>query len=391
MAAVPIRIPLSAPQFGAEEEQALLAVLRSGWVSTASPVVRQFEMALAGWLGVKDGVALNSGTAALHIALQLLGIGVGDEVLVPALSFIATVNPVRYVGATPVFADVEPDTLAVSPATLTPLLTEKTKAVIVTHLFGLSAHMPELMAWAEKHNLWVIEDAAEALGSTVNNAAGVSQFAGTFGHIGCFSFNGNKTLTTGSGGFLVSNVFEERLPEARGLSAQSRTLSSEEIEHDGVGHNYRMNALQAALGLSQLPRLQGMVEQRQAIALRYHQVFSEAQEQAGSLYYLNEQQHGQAPSYWLSCLRLNKAKQRQPLIRHARGLGLEFRPIFKPLPLLKPYFQEAKNPDSLWPNALAAWQTGVCLPSSHWLSEAEQAEVNICILNFVQQEVATGH
>lgn len=380
-------IPLSAPQFTEADIASVAATLQSGWVSTAAPVVRDFESAMAKWLDVPDAIALNSGTAALHLALRLAGVGQGDEVIVPALSFIATVNPVMYVGATPVFADVDPDTLGLSASTVLPCLTSKTKAIIVTHLFGLAAAMEPICALARERGIPVIEDAAEALGTTLQHASGEQRFVGSFGDFGCFSFNGNKTFTTGSGGLLVSKHPVEahgNWPRrGRALSAQARVLNTEEIEHEAIGHNYRMNAMQAALGVSQLPRLDAMLRARRDIAFRYWQALHEAPG-IEAVYWLDELNHGQWPSYWLSCMRLRDASQRLPLLRYAKEKGIELRPFFKPLPLLTPFLNSASARNA-FPVAEQCWQHGVCLPSSHWLGQADQEYVIETIRNGLAQ------
>lgn len=364
-----IRIPLSAPLFTEADEAAVLRTLRSGWVSTASPVVKDFEAGMAAWLGLSDSVALNSGTAALHLALRLIDIQPGDEVIVPALTFVATVNPVRYQQAIPVFADIDPKSLAITAETVEPLITPKTKAIMVTHLFGLVADVKALRELADKHGLWLIEDAAEALG-----ARWQGRFAGTWGHIGCFSFNGNKTLTTGSGGLLVCPEFPDWPARARALSAQARQLDSWEVEHLEVGHNYRMNALAAALGTSQLQQLNIMIRNRQAIAKRYAQAFESATPCPGSLLIQSPEVDGAEPSYWFSVLRLAKPSLRYALSQAVEAEGIQLRPVFKPLPLQAPFEPWAK-PAATYPNALDAWQRGLCLPCSHWLSEADQQDV----------------
>ena len=177
------------------------------------------------------------------------GVGPGDEVIVPALSFVATVNPVRYVGATPVFADVDPDTMSLSRATVEAVLSPRTKAVILTHLFGFAGEAAALQQLAEEKGFFLIEDAAEALGTEL-----AGQHVGTFGRIGCFSFNGNKTLTTGSGGMLVSHD-STLVNRVRARSTQDRVTGSPEIEHGSVGYNYRMNRLASRPGFKPIARI----------------------------------------------------------------------------------------------------------------------------------------
>jgi perosamine synthetase len=374
------RIPLSAPLFNEADKRAVLDTLQEGWVSTAAPIVRRFEEAMGAYFEEADSVALNSGTAALHVALQAAGIGPGDEVIVPALTFVATVNPVRYLGATPVFADVDAKTLGLSVQTVLPKLTSKTKAIIATHLFGLVCEIDQLALMAQAQGIILIEDASEALGSRLYH-----QKVGIFGDFGCFSFNGNKTLTTGSGGLLLANnpLYPEEM--LRGWTAQARVLGSEEIEHEDIGYNYRMNAMQAALGLSQLQRLEAFIAARQWIAKRYAEALNSSTDQARVLY-MDPETSGQLPSYWLTCLLLQNPEKRLPLIQAANNHGIELRPFFKPIPLLAPYQAFADpHPETAYPNALQLWQTGINLPSSHWLPESDQDYVIDFIRNWLAQ------
>lgn len=377
----PITIPLSTPWFDDREEQRVLQTLRSGWVSTASPVVQQFEQAFAQTLGCAHTVATNSGTAALHLALKASGVGPGDEVIVPALTFTASVNPVLYVGATPVFADVEADTLGLSVRTVQPRLTSRTRAVVAVHLFGMAADVVGLRTWCQANQLLLLEDAAEALGTTIDGQA-----VGTFGQLGTFSFNGNKVITTGSGG-AIACPDEALAARMRALSAQDRLLGTDELEHVGVGFNYRMNALQAALGLAQLEKLTAFVARRTAIALFYRRELAEC---APVLW--PEADSGVAPSCWLSCLLVPRAEQRLPLIHALRLQGIESRPFFKPLPLqphFQPYLteqQRAGGPvDHAFATAVALWQRGVCIPSSPQLADADLERVVAAIRQFFKQ------
>lgn len=376
-----IRIPLSAPAFTQADRDAVDEALRSGWVSTAAPSVKAFEAAFASFTQSPQAAATNAGTAALHLALKAVGVGSkengGDEVIVPALSFIATVNPVRYLGATPVFADVERATFGLSRATVEPLITPKTKAIIATHLFGFAADVPDLRQLADERGLWLIEDAAEALGTTISSQ-NENKPVGSWGHLGCFSFNGNKTLTTGSGGMVVGQN-PEHLRLIRSWSAQDRVLDTPEIEHASVGFNCRMNGLQAVLGSSQLNRLNELLACRKAIAQRY---FEGLKETSGLNFCYLQQETQQSPTYWLSTLMVADEAHRLPLIMAARTQGIECRPVFKPLPYQPPYAAFNQN---TYPNADWLWRHGVCLPSSATLTPAEQTEVVALLRSYFLQ------
>jgi perosamine synthetase len=360
MAGKPIDIPLSTPVLDELDIQSVVACLKSGWVSAVSPTTQAFEAAFAECLHTPYALATQSGTAALHLALMALDIGPGDEVIVPALTFIATVNPVRYVGATPVFVDVDPATLALDPAQVAAAITPNTRAILVTHLYGRPAPMDALIALARQFGLFVIEDASESLGATLNG-----QPVGTLGTIGCFSFNGNKLITTGGGGMAITqNRFLAM--RMRHLACQARVLSDPEFVHDEVGYNYRMSGVQAALGLSQLEKMPTLLAQKRAIAERYRTALSGQVDTR----WLSDPAGGES-AQWLSTILLRDFAQRE----HCRSLladqGIESRPLFQPLPLLAPYQQAGQ----VFPVAVDLWQRGLCLPSSAHLTPTAQGRV----------------
>lgn len=365
----PIRIPLSVPCLGPEEEQAVLECVKSGWVSSVSPAVKAFETEFAQSLGTQHAVATNAGTAALHMAMLALDIGPGDEVIVPALTFVATVNPVRYLGATPVFVDAESTTFGMNPAAVEAAITEKTKAIIVAHLYGFPARIRAIVKIANQYNLPVIEDAAEALGASVDG-----DFIGTIGTIGCFSFNGNKTITCGGGGMAITND-KALAAKMLHLSTQAReadNVFAPEISHDAVGYNCRMTGMQAALGRAQLKKMGQLLSKKRLIAKSY------AQELASipgiQIKYLTEPNKlvETDPSYWLSVGLVDDHPTRNHMIRRALDLGIEFRPFFKPIPLLKPYQDFAKGS---YPVAEELWRRGLCLPSCPSMNDLQQQEV----------------
>lgn len=265
-------IPLSVPSLKGNEQQYITDALNREWVSTGGSYVRQFEEHLAEYVGSSNAVACQSGTAGLHLAMLAQGIGLGQEVIVPSLTFVAAVNPVRYVGAEPVFMDCD-DTLCMDIDKLEAFCDLKCSftggklinratgrhvaAVVVVHVFGNLAEMEHLTELAERYNLYVIEDATEALGSYWKSGTYAGKFAGTVGDIGVYSFNGNKIITTGGGGMIISSD-PERLERARHLSTQAKTDDVYFI-HDEVGYNYRMTNLQAAMGVGQLEQLEAFI------------------------------------------------------------------------------------------------------------------------------------
>ena len=275
-------IPLSVPNFGAREAELAGEAITSGWVSTSGGKVTEFEESLARYLGVERAVACNAGSSALHLAAMAAGIGRGDEVIVPTLTFIAAVNPLtRYVGAEPVFIGCD-DSLCIDPDAVEEFCRTRcetrdgklynkatgahVKALEVVHVFGNMADMARLTEIARRYGLVLIEDATEALGTRYTDGPFAGKYAGTIGDIGCYSFNGNKIITTGAGGMLVSN-HPDWAEHAKHLSTQAK---ADELQflHDEVGYNYRMTNVQASLGLAQLARLEDFIAVKQA---RYDQ------------------------------------------------------------------------------------------------------------------------
>jgi perosamine synthetase len=265
-------IPVARPYIGAEEEQAVIDVLRSGWV-TQGPRVAEFEEKFSKYIGCDYSVAISSCTTALHLAFVALGIGPGDEVICPSLSFIATANSIAYTGATPIFGDIDVATFNLDPSRLEEVISPRTKAILVVHQIGLPAEMNEILAIAAKHGLAVIEDAACAIGSEYDGKL----IGKPLGTMACFSFHPRKILTTGEGGMITTNdaKLAERLRRLRQhamsmsdvVRHNAKQISSE--TYDEVGYNFRMTDMQAAIGITQLGRLGDFLSRRRYLAARY--------------------------------------------------------------------------------------------------------------------------
>jgi perosamine synthetase len=255
-------LPVASPSVGERELQYVTECVLSGWISSTGPFVKRFEDLFADFCGVKHAVAASNGTTALHLSLLALGIRPGDEVIVPSLTFIATANAVRYCGAVPVFVDCDPVTWTIDPRLIEAAITPKTKAIIPVHLYGHPADMDTLMAIAEKHHLSVIEDAAEAHGALYKGKA-----VGSIGHMGVFSFYGNKIVTTGEGGMITTDdgalAEKLRLLRDHGMSPDRRYW------HTVLGYNYRLTSLQAAVGVAQMERVQQIIDAKIHIADLY--------------------------------------------------------------------------------------------------------------------------
>ena len=265
-------IPVAKPLVGAEEEKALLEVLRSGWLSQG-PRVAQFEKEFASYVGAKEAVALSNCTTALHLGLVAAGVKPGDEVICPSLSFIATANCIIHAGACPVFVDIDPRTFNLDPARVEEAITPRTRAILVVHQIGLPAAIDELLEIGRRRGVPVVEDAACAIGAEYKGR----RIGSPHTELACFSFHPRKILTTGEGGMITTgdSAAAARLRKLRqhamGVSDLARHSSSKVVleTYDEVGYNYRMTDLQAAVGLVQLSRLDAMLERRRALAARY--------------------------------------------------------------------------------------------------------------------------
>ena len=332
-------IPLSVPNFQGNEKEYVNEAVVSEWVSTGGSKVGDFENAIARYVGMPRAVACNSGSSGLHLAAMVAGLGKGDEVLVPTLTFIAAVNPTtRYVGAEPVFIGCD-DSLCMDPAAAERFCAEKcelqgerlidkatgahVKAIVVVHVFGNMADMPAFLALAEKYHLILIEDATEALGTHYTEGPLKGKFAGTIGDVGVYSFNGNKIITTGAGGMVVSN-HPDWAEHAKHLSTQAK---ADELQflHDEVGYNYRMTNLQAALGLAQIEELEGFIAHKHAM----WQMYKDALDGKNGYRILDFDENGVRPNKWFYSLYLEDDRHdRDSLIAALQKEKIQTRPVW---------------------------------------------------------------
>jgi perosamine synthetase len=260
-----MRIPLSAPEITEQDIEAVTGVLRTSSLSMG-PKVGEFERAISHYVGAADAIAVNSGTSGLHLCIRALGISEGDEVLVPSFTFIAVANAVRYEKATPVFVDIDPQTLNLAPSLLEQAITARTRAIIVVHTFGCPAELTTILQIARRHGLFVIEDACEAIGAEYEG-----QKVGALGDVGVFAFYPNKQITTGEGGAVVTNNPEVAL-KVRMLRNQGRDDSAEWFQHTELGYNYRVSDINCALGIEQLKRIDAILDRRESIARAYSDI-----------------------------------------------------------------------------------------------------------------------
>lgn len=371
-------LPLHAPSFQGQEWAYVRECLDSTFVSSVGAFVDRFEADLARYTGAKHAIAVSNGTAALHVALLLAGVQADDEVLVPALTFVATANAVHYCQASPHFVDSEARTLGVDAVRLDAYLGEIStqregqcvnlttgrviRALIVMHVFGHPCELDALMKVAHKHHIALVEDAAEALGSWYGQ-----RHVGTFGLLGALSFNGNKIITTGGGGALLTNdtALAQR---AKHLTTTAKLPHRWAYEHDEVGFNYRMPNLNAALGCAQLELMPSFLSQKRALHARYAAQFQKVQGVR-----LVSEPVGCTSNYWLQALRLeqDQAGHRDPLLDALNAAGISSRPVWKLMHQLK-HFENCPRMDLRQAQALE--EQLINIPSSASLGALEVAE-----------------
>lgn len=372
------RILLSSPHMSGNEQKYINEAFETNWIAPLGTNVDAFEKEMADYSNIAGAAVLSSGTAAIHLALELLGVKRGDTVFCASLTFVASANPIMYLGAQPVFIDSEEETWNMSPVALARAMEDAKvagalpKAVIVVNLYGQSAKMGELLAICEAYDVPVIEDAAESLGSSYKGKK-----SGTFGAFGIYSFNGNKIITTSGGGMLVSKD-TVALERARFLATQARD-QAKHYQHSTVGYNYRMSNILAGVGRAQLEVLDERVEARRAVFTRYE----EALLGIAGVSFMPELE-GTYSNRWLTALLLDPEKVRvtpAELMAALEADNIEARPVWKPLHL-QPLFEEcafyAHGAGDVVSERL--FETGVCLPSGSNMTLEEQARVIECIL-----------
>ena len=352
------KIWLSSPHMGGKEELYVKEAFDTNWIAPLGPHVDGFEKDLVNYTGTKAAAALSSGTSAIHLALILLDVQSGDEVICQSFTFSASANPIVYQGATPVFVDSEKDTWNMSPEYLRIAIVDrlskgkKPKAIMPVHLYGMPSQMEKILAIANEFEIPVIEDAAEALGSSINGKA-----CGTFGKLGVLSFNGNKIITTSGGGALLSDE-EEFIKRARFLATQARDVAPH-YQHSVIGYNYRMSNVCAAIGKGQLEVLPERVAQRRANFSFYKNALKDIK----GIGFLPEPD-GYFSNRWLTAITVNPALTggitREGIRLHLENKNIESRPLWKPMHL-QPVFE--KYPFYGDGTAQKLFETGLCLPS----------------------------
>lgn len=362
-----MHIPIIRPVIGDEELENVGKCLASGYLAQGR-FVASFEQAVSAYLSCRHAVAVTSGTAALHLALLALGIGPGDEVVVPSLTWVATANAVAYVGATPVFADVRPETFTLDPEDLVRALTPRTRAVIAVHLFGLCADMDAISRIAAERNLLVVEDAACALGSGYKGRP-----AGTIGHVGCFSFHPRKVITTGEGGMLTtadaqlaSALRELRNHGCSPLPAGSPPWAMPDVPR--CGYNYRMTDIQGAIGCAQMEKIDAILAERARLAAVYTELL------AASSLLLPVVPQDCVHSWQSYVVRFRSAAARNAAAEHLAAADIECRPGTHAAHRLRWQAAHAARTDCC-PAAALCEDTSLALPLVHGMSRDDQARV----------------
>lgn len=340
-------IPLSVPNLKGRELELVSKAIETEWVSTAGPYVEEFESLLAEYVGSNGAVSCQNGTAGLHLALLLSGVTSLDAVIVPALTFIAAVNPVKYIGAEPIFIDCD-DSLCIDPEKLERFCREECnfdgtilrhrgsgrliRALVVVHVFGNMADMERILRVADEFNLRVIEDSTEALGTCYTTGPFAGKFAGTMGDFGVYSFNGNKIITTGGGGMMVAKN-RQLLDRAKHLSTQAKS-DPVYFEHDEIGYNYRLTNLQAAMGIAQLEQLEEFIGKKEANYDRYNDLLSDVE----GLRLLPFREGVRSNKWFYSVVCGDEAPvARDDLIRDLSARSIQSRPIWGIICDQKPY------------------------------------------------------
>jgi len=358
------KIYLASPHVSDEgyEMEYIKEAFDTNWIAPLGKNVDGFESELSNMVGTNYAAALSSGTAAIHMALKATGIKRGDIVFCPTLTFSATVNPIIYEGAIPVFIDCDEKTWNMDSEKLEEAFGEypEVKAVIVVHLYGLSADLDKIVKLCEKHNVTLIEDAAESLGTYYKE-----KHTGTFGKYGIFSFNGNKIITTSGGGMLISND-EERIKKVRFWATQSRD-QARHYQHSELGYNYRMSNVLAGIGRGQLKVLNDRVSKKKVIFETYKNELNELE--GIEFMPIND---WNKPNYWLSCIKLNGKIRPIDIMIALENNNIESRPIWKPMHL-QPYFSEYDCIGGLMAENI--FENGVCLPSDTKMTVDELTKV----------------
>ena len=362
-----IKIPIYEPSLNGNEKKYVMECLDSTWISSKGEFLNRFENEFSKKIDVKFVTSVSNGTVALHLSLLALGLGPGDEVLVPTLTYIASVNAIKYVGATPIFVDSDPLTWQIDPKDIIKKITKNTKAILAVHLYGHPCELDQILKIAKHNDIYLIEDCAEAFGSYFEG-----RHVGGFGDISTFSFYGNKTITTGEGGMVVTN--DKNLSE-RVLRYKGQGLAKyRQYWHDLIGYNYRMTNICAAIGLAQIEQSESFLEQKRRVFKTYKT----------NLINLNltfqEENLNVRHSFWMVNILVNEGINRDDLMNYLEDNGVETRPVFYPVHTMPMYADRYKRCSVAEDIA----SRGVTLPSFPGLTDEKIEFICKLIKNFIK-------
>jgi len=366
-------IPVYEPLLSGNEEKYLLDCVRTAWISSQGSYITKFEEGFCDYFNTPAALSTSNGTVALHLALLALGIGKGDEVIVPDLTFAASVNAIVYTGAKPVLVDIDKSTLNLNINEIEAKISSNTKAIMPVHLYGNPCDMNAIIKLAEKYDLLIIEDAAESFGAKYSN-----KYVGTFGHVSCFSFYGNKTITTGEGGMILFR--DKKVAEKAKILRDHGQAEEKRYWHNEIGFNYRMTNMQAAIGLAQLEKADEIIEQKIRLAKNY---ISQLKDIPG-IECIKTTKCG-LNTYWLNTIIVDEdmyGHNRDQLAIHLKQHNIDSRPVFYPMHQMPPYIHYAKS-DS-FPVSEFISANGISLPSSLKVSESDVMYICKIIRNFAR-------
>lgn len=365
------RIPVYKPFITDREKSYVNDCLESSWISSKGKYVDLFEHMFKEFVGVKHATTVSNGSVALQLAVESLGLPEGSEIIVPTLTYVASVNCIKHLGHTPVFADSLPDTWQIDPDDILRKITNKTKAILIVHLYGQSCDMSKILKIARSNGLRIIEDCAEAFGTYFND-----KHVGTFGDVATFSFFGNKTITTGEGGMVVTNN-DDVYNRCFRLKTQG-LVDGAEYWHDIAGYNYRLTNVACAIGVAQIERANQILKRKREIAEFYKESFK------GSRYVFHEEVRGTVHSYWMCSIAIHEdgfhASDRDLLRSHLKNYGIETRPVFYPVGTMPMYSGQPACPVA---ESISA--RGINLPSFPELSDGE---LNLIVSSVLRYNVA---
>jgi len=348
-------IPIAKPWLGEQELENLKECITTNWISSAGRFITEFESLFSSWCGMKYGIATTNGTAALHLALAALGIGKNDEVIIPDLTFTATANAVIYTGADIILCDVDKETCNIDPEKIEEKITERTKAIIPVHLYGNPCDMEKIRNIAKKHNLFVIEDCAEAHGAEFNGKK-----VGSFSDISCFSFYGNKIITTGEGGMCLTN--NEKLAEKMRILRDHGMSREKRYWNEVIGFNYRMTNIQAAIGVAQMKKIDEMIRLRRDIAKKYNDAFSKIRE-----INIPVEKQNTKMVFWMYAPLVENGNKRDSLVEYLKKRGVETRAFFFPIHEMHVYNKTNEN----YPVSSDLSKRGINLPCYPTMDDSE--------------------